>query len=248
MCPYPNLASHNSSRGRQYKIQCGASYDEEVLKAVHASDMDDCMRQCDISQPHCSHITYHIDPSQAGWYNCHLKSSLSAKPKPQSAAMAHSAAAVIESLPISPCKNNSVTIINQKRYRVSCKDQRTLNDTNARPVSFHNKSLEECIETYRSRKSLYSAIVFDTTMASGYLNCHLFSTIPPPGSSNAGYTLLYSEQLAARYIAPLPVYGQRKIWTSGVISSLVFGMLGVSAVISLLVFWFRPWKAKKKTN
>ena len=250
MCPYPNLASHNSSCGRQYKIQCGASYDEELLKAVHASDMDDCMKQCDISQPLCSHITHHINPSQAGWYNCHLKSSVSAKPKSQTGTMAHSAAAVLERLPISQCRNNTVTIIDQKRYRVSCNDQRTLNDTYARPDSFHDKSLEECIETCRSLKSPCSAIVFDATMASGYLNCHLFSTIPPPDSSNAGYTFLYSEQLAANYIAPLPVHGQHKSWTPVAVSILVLGLLAVTAI---LMYWYwhkciRSGKAKKKAN
>lgn len=160
--------------------------------------------------------------------------------------MAHSAVAVPKTLPGGQCSAGTTVAVNQRRYLASCNDQRILNDTNARPVTFHEDSLEACVARCRAFNMICSAMGFDVTMASGYMNCHLFRVLPPPGTFNTGYTFLYSEEFAANYTAPPPKhYNQQKDWIL-IVALVLGGLVTLVVIISIAVHVYKRQYCKER--
>jgi hypothetical protein len=85
-------------------------------------------------------------------------------------------------------------------------------------------------------------VAFDSGLQSGYLNCCLFNSFPPPKGQHSDLTFLYLDSLAEQYHPPPPKRATRL--SGGVIAAIVLGLLAFIAVTGL--FWRQAPKRNSK--
>lgn len=249
VCPYPNLSKQKTGVGLEFTILCGANlekndmYNPEVdaFPWMHAETLEECMNSCANHHPLCTQITFDGDFEEAGWMNCWLKTSRS-KPVSWTTFITHSALASVPSLQSVACRNNSLHTAGDGRvFKVSCDDQRVMSTTAIPPLgTYHEKSVEDCTTRCTHASSTCVAIAFDRGLQSGYLNCYLFSSIPPPVERHSNYTFLYLESLSSHFIPPpsKPAPSSRRPWIAGPIAGLC-----VAIAISI---WYWSWHRKRE--
>ncbi|KAH6642233.1 hypothetical protein C7974DRAFT_385082 [Boeremia exigua] len=247
-CPYGNLATHNTTSGRQYKILCGAYYANAApnLLRTHTTSMDECLELCDKHHPLCTRISFIADMTGSGWLNCELKTESRAKPSWFTRTMGHSAEALAVKLSQSKCDDDILAATNGKGFRTSCSDHRDLNSTAVRPLrTFHERTLQACRQRCLDSNVSCNALSFDAGLRSGYENCYLFDNLPPPLNRSRDHTFAYSDSLAAKYVEPPPEPSlvRNRAWiAAAVVGPIVLG-------IGLVWIWKqRAAKAKKKAT
>ena len=244
VCPYGNLATHETASGRQYKVLCGAYYQTPSLLRTHAATMDECMDLCDKHHPLCSRISFGADLAGFGWLNCELKPKATHKPAWFTRAMGHSAEAIPVKLSDLKCENNTIITASDGRwFRTSCNDHRDLHSTATHPLqAIHQQTLQDCSQQCTDANFTCTAAVFDAGLQSGYKNCYLFDDLPPPLNRSSDYAFIYLDSLSAKYVAPQlgPSLVADKAWIAGA----VLGPIVV--VIGLCWAWRVRTKRKKK--
>lgn len=143
----------------------------------------------------------------------------------------HSAYASIPSFDKGPaCKYNSqYTAEHGKVFKVSSDDFRVLTDTNVPPLGiYHEKFVCNCRNRCASPNSTCDAVVFHISLQSGYQNCYLFDSIPPPGEHQSNYTFVYRESLASQYKPPPPLLS-----TSTAVYRDAGAVVGVSIALAI---------------
>ncbi|KAF2807126.1 uncharacterized protein BDZ99DRAFT_465057 [Mytilinidion resinicola] len=249
VCPYPNLSTHKARSGMEFKMLCGAMFPgdsaDDFLDAMHVESLDDCLDQCAGHHPLCSRVTYGVDLQGRGWLNCGLKKfDENVKPISSTKFMTHSLEAVIKPPKKVDCVSPSVRKDNAGRsFKTSCSDLRNLNTTEAQPLAtYHEVSIDDCLQHCSTANSTCATVLFDAGLQSGYQNCYLFDSFPPPQHRNSDFTFMYLESLSSQFQPPPPPKPEKK----GKIAGAVVGsLIGTALLIWLLVWWCR-WRKNKQ--
>ncbi|KAI9714532.1 MAG: hypothetical protein M1820_000493 [Bogoriella megaspora] len=273
-CPYTNGSLQSTANGAPFTIHCGqdmpdsndycpanapTAYPEATSCPTHASSLNDCMDQCSKAVGLCLGVTYAPDMVY-GYANCYFKSNASASNLQAWNSQADTRHMAIMSQDIfdtnKTCINGTTyTSPNNAEFEIACNTDRPLSDLSE--SNFHSENLTACTDacaTYtNSSGSTCEAVVFDTTVESGYENCFLKYAL---GATPTPHPGLHLAQLSKKAdgepantnassngdpsASPQPSPGSSsKAWIAG---PVLGGLAGVAAILGAALFFLRRSK------
>ena len=196
-CPWTNTSDHSTPNGMDFKVLCdqdlpfndfcpigGAASTlprADGLCPYHADSLEECMELCSQTHPLCKAVAYNPDMG-GGYGNCYPKSDFSALGYISNPSLHMAVAANLPTLN-SSCTNGSVyTAPNNEQFTVSCNENRAYHDL----IQLHSANLSYCIDSCASYSNATTgdcvAVVYDSTLNSGWQNCWLKFANGDPGT------------------------------------------------------------------
>ena len=212
------------------------------------------MELCSQTHPLCKAVTYNPDMGE-GYGNCYPKSDFSTSGYLSNPTTHMAVAANLPTLN-SSCTNGSVyTAPNNEQFTVSCNDNRAWNDL----IQVHSANLSHCIDSCASYSNATTgdcvAVVYDSTLNSGWQNCWLKSAngvastlvgnhyalkvgnVPTNtnGSSTGNSTSTGSNSASSN--------SSSKAWIAG---PVVGGIVGIALISAGILYFLRRNKSEQK--
>jgi hypothetical protein len=273
-CPWTNASDHSTPNGMDFEVLC----DQDLpfndfcplsgaastlprgngLCTYHADSLEECMELCSQTHPLCKAVTYNPD-MRGGYGNCYPKSDFSASGYISNPSTHMAVAANLPTLN-SSCTNGSVyTAPNNEQFTVSCNENRAFNDL----VQLHSANLSYCIDSCASYSNATTgdcvAIVYDSTLNSGWQNCWLKSAngvagtlagnhyalkigkVPTNtnGSSSGNSTSTGSNSASSSGSSS----SSSKAWIAGPVAG---GIVGIALISAGMLYFLRRNKSKQK--
>jgi len=192
-CPWINASDHSTPNGMDFEVLCDQDMPFDDFCPIngptstpargngvcpyHADSLEECMELCSQTHPVCKAVTYNPDMEE-GYGNCYPKSDFSISTYVSTGSNPTTHMAVAANWPTlnSSCTNGSVyTAPNNEQFTVSCNDNRASNDL----IQMHSANLSNCIDSCASYSNATTgdcvAVVYDSTLNSGWQNCWLKS-------------------------------------------------------------------------
>ncbi|KAF1961575.1 hypothetical protein CC80DRAFT_531444 [Byssothecium circinans] len=170
-CPYPNLSTHTTRTGMEFRIACGAYVPTDVLEMIHTETMDGCMDQCAAHHPLCNAISFNSDPIGSDFLNCVIKNSTGNEYfTAYTRTLAHSAVMVEYPREKTKCENDSIKSSRDgRRFKTSCYDFRGFHDPRVPPIlNSHENNLGDCLQRCANANSTCNAVSFDAGLQQGF--------------------------------------------------------------------------------
>lgn len=273
-CPWTNVSDHSTPNGMDFEVLCDQDmpFDDfcptngptsmparsNDICPYHADSLEECMELCSQAHPVCKAVTYNPDMEE-GYGNCYPKSDFSASTYESAGPNPTRHMAVAANWPTlnSSCVNGSIyTAPNNEQFTVSCNDNRDYNDL----IQVHSANLSYCIDSCASYSNATTggcaAVVYDSTLNSGWQNCWLKSAngvastaagnhyalkidnVPTNmnGSSSSNSTLTGSN---------LALNSSSKAWIAG---PVVGGIAGIALIGAGILYFLRRNKSKQNLS
>lgn len=197
-CPFRNGSTETSSKNENFTIHCnqdilGADYNPRNAPIAgapfHATSLSDCMNQCSTAETLCTAVAYNPGLGE-GFANCYPKfftgtpSFIKKGSANDTADILHSAVAKLPNIPFQCENGQTATSSNGTSFTLKCNQDQPNNDL----AQFHTTDLQSCLsscEDFTDGNCI--AVIFDTSMASGFQNCYLKNGVGAPDTNKNGY-------------------------------------------------------------
>jgi hypothetical protein len=266
-CPFTNGTDQTTSNGMKFQIYCNQDMNlndycpiggptpgkRDGVCPYHADTLDECMDICSRAAPLCQAVAWNPDESD-GYGNCYPKTALSPAnyiSVTNAAPARHMAVAVDIPTLDETCTNGTTTnASNGEGFEVSCNDNRAGNDIE----QVHAENITACVSACATFNNATAgdcmAVMYDSTMASGWRNCWLKSaegtkevvtgnifalktgTSSSSGGSSSGSSSIGSSSSHSGG-------SSSKAWIAGA----VIGIIAVVAIVGVAVWYFRRRQA-----